>query len=863
MKTIAYIDDTVAAAKKLADDTAVKAWGQTFFENGKPKAVSGAMSGITTATANLYYDRTSDGGNSWNNGYGAYNVEIANNNAQTPLLLAYRAGSTPSATGANRLFAMELLNTADRLRMAFGGADKFTFYKDGLFVAKKAIQIGSITLTDKNGYLEIGSTVVATGDVQAFGASSTSGSGSGGAAAFNILNSWTGTYDGTYALGAGLGKELYQNKANKATTLSGYGITDAYTKSEADGRYVSAVGIDVNSNHLTVTKNNVTSNLTIPYATRSRYQNVIDVRDADRLPNYFEDYALTAWFNQTGMPRSDWYSGLTMQGWSKGTYATWQIAANATSSLPDKNLYFRVGLGTAWESWQKVLTDANYDSILDTHYYTESEADGRFAKLASPNNLVHSSNEITMIPAGYNNDILFNHRAVGGTGKIGTYHMCNGNNGNNGNYANVAANGFIKGGSSNDYLLLGGGGHKALSDLATASALSSGLAGKVSKAGDTMTGLLHITINGQTLDLGSRNSSLAHFETTAPSGFYFNKNVAVAGEIYAGSSYNQKVWHQGNDGPGSGLDADLLDGKHNGAVTAKDLTVTTPTTIGVTVSVAKQNMLNAVKGSVFGNVAKVGADLIRNWSTNSHTTAASSSYSVINVTPQYDGSSYGQYLLFHYGSLNPKVIGRNNGEWTSMKTIAYIDDTVAAAKKWATARSFSIADHSDKQRGTSVNVNGSADVVLKMPSAAEFTGLTVTGISATNATIANLYATSEEVRNYLRFRNAGTATSYTTLEAFANGNLRVNGYNGSSTSAIATFEAANARLSLFKLYVGTQLTFADEAGVYGNISMIKAGSKLYLDKANDVWVMYDRSLGVIVASHTIVSKGDIQAFKTA
>lgn len=31
--------------------------------------------------------------------------------------------------------------------------------------------------------------------------------------------------------------ELEQNKADKATTLSGYGITDAYTKTEADGKY--------------------------------------------------------------------------------------------------------------------------------------------------------------------------------------------------------------------------------------------------------------------------------------------------------------------------------------------------------------------------------------------------------------------------------------------------------------------------------------------------------------------------------------------------------------------------------------------------------------------------------------------------
>lgn len=84
----------------------------------------------------------------------------------------------------------------------------------------------------------------------------------------------------------------------------------------------------------------------------------------------------------------------------------------------------------------------------------------------------------------------------------------------------------------------------------------------VKKSGDTMTGGLSISMNGVTSGISNGNSEWTHFNTNAPSGFYFNKNVSVKGEIYAGSSYNQKVWHAGNDGSGSGLDADLLDGLH-------------------------------------------------------------------------------------------------------------------------------------------------------------------------------------------------------------------------------------------------------------------------------------------------------------
>jgi hypothetical protein len=40
--------------------------------------------------------------------------------------------------------------------------------------------------------------------------------------------------------------------------------------------------------------------------------------------------------------------------------------------------------------------------------------------------------------------------------------------------------------------------------------------------------------------------------------------MATTGEIYAGGNTTQyKVWHAGNDGSGSGLDADLLDGYHS------------------------------------------------------------------------------------------------------------------------------------------------------------------------------------------------------------------------------------------------------------------------------------------------------------
>lgn len=74
-------------------------------------------------------------------------------------------------------------------------------------------------------------------------------------------------------------------------------------------------------------------------------------------------------------------------------------------------------------------------------------------------------------------------------------------------------------------------------------------------------GTNHITGNGSytriqsahgNIELGPANTSYAHIYTDRPQ-FYFNKELLMLGH---------KIWNANNDGSGSGLDADLLDGKH-------------------------------------------------------------------------------------------------------------------------------------------------------------------------------------------------------------------------------------------------------------------------------------------------------------
>ncbi len=62
-------------------------------------------------------------------------------------------------------------------------------------------------------------------------------------------------------------------------------------------------------------------------------------------------------------------------------------------------------------------------------------------------------------------------------------------------------------------------------------------------AGSTITtsGNLTSSKSGKYITIANENTAFAHYQTDAQSGHWFNKNVYVQGDIYAGASYNMKV----------------------------------------------------------------------------------------------------------------------------------------------------------------------------------------------------------------------------------------------------------------------------------------------------------------------------------
>lgn len=182
--------------------------------------------------------------------------------------------------------------------------------------------------------------------------------------------------------------------------------------------------------------------------------------------------------------------------------------------------------------------------------------------------------------------------------------------------ANINASGFVKSGSSDSYVLLGGGGHKALSDLRP------------------------IKVNGTSVQSTSTIDFINGDGITITEGNPNNGSIKISSDI-------RKV-------------------------------NITPFTVPSTPTVAnyKAALVNALdpNGShCVGKNVNVSADLIMNWDDDTHTVVSSNVYQMTSIGG-YTYSAYGQWLLSTYGNNRVGVVGRTNGSWNSVKWLAYTSD---------------------------------------------------------------------------------------------------------------------------------------------------------------------------------------------
>ena len=135
--------------------------------------------------------------------------------------------------------------------------------------------------------------------------------------------------------------DLYQKTPNG--TASQFLKADGSVDSNL---YALAYGGDLNS---------------IQYSSKSNYLRVIDRRNDTILPTSYDNYNISGLFHMSGMPSSNWWSGIHVKGWGEG-YATWELVGPSSTDNTNNRLYYRDGKGSSWATdWKGIafLEDCN------------------------------------------------------------------------------------------------------------------------------------------------------------------------------------------------------------------------------------------------------------------------------------------------------------------------------------------------------------------------------------------------------------------------------------------------------------------------------------------------------------------------
>lgn len=229
-------------------------------------------------------------------------------------------------------------------------------------------------------------------------------------------------------------------------------------------------------------------------------------------------------------------------------------------------------------------------------------------------------------------------------------------------------------------------------------------------SGGTISGTYEALVIHRTND----KSALIKYSNTSGDLGYLGFNSSKEPFVYKGTdtTTSYKIWHTGNDGSGSGLDADKLDGVElSGLLT--DVSSSSSTNLSITIGGVTKTItsLYAYRTDIFRRVATATTD--NKYDLNDHTVGAAYSYSSSSaLLNRPSGMSYGQVLALH-SSNNRALCGQiawdvNHGSTTDVTRrlwwrvgdsangftyaqwhqIAFTDSNVSSATKLETARTI-------------------------------------------------------------------------------------------------------------------------------------------------------------------------------
>lgn len=230
---------------------------------------------------------------------------------------------------------------------------------------------------------------------------------------------------------------------------------------------------------------------------------------------------------------------ITFKGGSDGY--RWQMS----KSYRSKSLHIRQRNGDngTWSNWLRLLdeSDLTWNNIAGKpSSFTPSEHTHSWTSITDK---IVAGNEFNIVNAGFNSDMYFNYLPINdrnSTAYINSYIFGNGHQG----LALVQASGFIKNGSSSNYVLLGDGGHKAISDFASSSH-SHNYAANENYGGFTKSGRLPISGFYQSEESESGGnapwSSWMHLINCQHSNTNNNYALQIAASFYDNNTFKIRV----------------------------------------------------------------------------------------------------------------------------------------------------------------------------------------------------------------------------------------------------------------------------------------------------------------------------------
>lgn len=262
------------------------------------------------------------------------------------------------------------------------------------------------------------------------------------------------------------------------------------------------------------------------------------------------------------------------------------------------------------------------------------------------NDLITHNNEFNYVPSGFSGLLHINYRTRGGSnGAITEYDF---RTGNASGYASIRAASFIRNGGTSTQVLNADGSVTTKHGLSTVTDLGwSGTAGQIT------------TIKTLAFWNGQYSSGASNLQY-CDRGRFGTMATATATDYLArsgGSMTNTNVV--------TNMNADLLDGVHNGSLTAEQI-----------------NYKNA--GNAVGQVQFMQ----KNSGWNAWDAPSQNWYSVLKLNHQNGDSYYSRVLAFYFFSHRIYTHAKQGGSDKGWKTIAFLDDNVASATKLQTARSL-------------------------------------------------------------------------------------------------------------------------------------------------------------------------------